>query len=153
MLVLFEKLNPPAYTSEHDPSAVDQETRPFLRHQATKLWQHEPVWHPPADLYEADDCYYVKVELGGMMREDIQVTVEDGVLAFRGRRSDTSSVNKIRYRQAEIKYGLFEVCLRLPDDVDINCIRAAYCNGFLEAALPKLPNQSIKTTRVTIEIG
>ncbi|MCL4735281.1 MAG: Hsp20/alpha crystallin family protein [Candidatus Omnitrophica bacterium] len=153
MPVIDERLSSPAHTSEHDPSNIFPESQVYLCSQASRLRVNETVWHPPTDVYETSDCYFVKIELGGVVREEILVTYEDGILAFRGRRSNTCSVNKIRYRQAEIKYGLFEVCLRLPDDVDINGIRVSYSNGFLEAALPKQRDQLTQTTRVAIQIG
>ncbi len=136
-----------------DPSQPVPELQAFLRPQATRLRVHETVWHPPTDVYETEDAYHVKIELGGMTSEEIEVVVEEGALAFRGRRMDSCQANKIRYRQAEVKYGLFEVRLRLPDDVDVNAIHAKYQNGFLEAVLPKRPQQTIQSTRVIISIG
>lgn len=136
-----------------DPSQTIPELQAFLRPQATRLRVHETVWHPPTDVYETEDAYHVKIELGGMAVEEIEVVVEEGSLSFRGRRADTCQVNKIRYRQAEVKYGLFEVRLRLPDDVDVSAIRATYQNGFLQAILPKRPHQVPQSTRVIITIG
>lgn len=136
-----------------DPSQSIPEFQAYLRPQATRLRVHETVWHPPTDVYETEDAYHVKIELGGMTSEEIEVMVEEGSLAFKGRRSDTSLANKIRYRQAEVKYGLFEVRLRLPEDVDVNAISAKYCNGFLQAVLPKRPHETIQSTRVTITLG
>jgi HSP20 family protein len=104
-------------------------------------------------VFETEETYQVKVELGGMEREGISVTVEDRILLIRGRRCDSSPPNKIRYRQAEIKYGAFEVRLALPDDVDFDGISAVYGNGFLDAVLPKRPSTGLQSTRVTIQIG
>jgi HSP20 family protein len=136
-----------------DPSQPVPEFQAYLRPQATRLRVHETVWHPPTDVYESEDSYHVMIELGGMASEEIEVVVEEGSLAFKGRRPDTCQTNKIRYRQAEIKYGLFEVRLRLPEDVDVSAISAKYHNGFLQAVLPKRPHEAIQSTRVTITIG
>ncbi len=154
MSVAIDQTLFPARAKEpSDPTRSIPEFQAFLRPQATRLRVHETVWHPPTDVYETDDAYHVKIELGGMASEEIEVVVEEGLLAIRGRRSDTCQANKIRYRQAEVKYGLFEVQLRLPDDVDVNAIHAKYHNGFLEAVLPKRPQEIIQSTRVTITIG
>lgn len=148
-----QTLFPARVKDPSDPSQPIPELPAFLRPQATRLRVHETVWHPPTDVYETEDAYHVKIELGGMAVEDIEVVVEEGSLSFRGRRADTCQANKIRYRQAEVKYGLFEVRLRLPDDVDVCAISATYQNGFLQAALPKRPHEAIQSTRVTITIG
>ena len=153
MIVTPEKVIPPARAKEPDSPYSIPEYEVYLRPQAARLRVHETVWHPPTDVFETEDAYHVQIELGGMSGDDIEVMVEGGYLAFRGRRADNCSVNKIRYRQAEIKFGLFEVCLRLPEDVDVNGIRAAYQNGFLQATLPKRSTESIQTTRVIIKIG
>jgi HSP20 family protein len=129
------------------------EVQIYLRPHATLLRIDETVWHPPTDVFESEDAYHIKVELGGMERREIEVVLDDITLAIRGRRIDTSPPNKIRYRQAEIKYGRFEVRLALPADVDLDAIEAVYRNGFLDVTLPKKAISAHVPRKTIIQIG
>lgn len=111
----------------------------YLRPGATLFRMHEGVWRPPTDVYETENAYQIKIELAGTSRDNINVMVENGLLSVRGIRSDCSRCSKIRFRQMEIKYGPFEVNLRLPQDVCLDSIEAVYQDGFLEITLPRQP--------------
>ncbi len=124
-----------------------------LRPKATLLRVHETGWHPPTDVYETSDAYHVKIEMGGMRREDLSVQAEGRILAVTGKRCDDSPGTKIKYRRAEIKYGQFEVRLEMPLDVNVDEVVAAYDNGFLEVVLPKKTGASFKLSRITIQVG
>ncbi|MCG3196417.1 MAG: hypothetical protein GHCLOJNM_00890 [bacterium] len=128
-------------------------TQVFLRPKATLLRVHETGWHPPTDIYETSDAYHVKIEMGGMHREDISVHAEGRVLTIAGKRCDHSPETKIKFRRAEIKYGQFEVSLEMPLDVNVDLLNAAYDNGFLEVRLPKKPGATFRMSRITIRIG
>ena len=125
----------------------------YLRPKATLLRIQEPAWHPPVDVFEMEDAYVVKVELAGMSKEEISVIVDSSILTITGCRNDSSAKTKLRYRQMEIKYGVFEVCLRLPEDVDIDSVEAVYKNGFLETHLPRKPETPRLVSKVTIRIA
>lgn len=152
MQVVTENSSPSLLLARKRPEG-SHDVQLYLRPQATLLRIDETVWHPPTDVFEAEDAFHVKVELGGMDRNDIEVVADEHVLLIRGRRCDTSPASKIRYRQAEIKYGQFEVRLAIPREVDLNLIEAAYHNGFLEVILPRKPTVAHAAKRTVIRIG
>jgi HSP20 family protein len=125
----------------------------YLRPQATLLRVHEACWTPPTDVYETDDAFHIRVEIAGVNREEIKVVVDRDMLMICGRRKDHTSKNKIRFRQVEIKYGRFEIKMRLPENVDPEKVEAVYSEGFLKAKLPKKQKPAQHKAKVVIRIG
>lgn len=153
MNALAQLEQPPVSFNDTKHSGTPPEFHVYLRPQATLLRVQDTCWHPPTDVFESDEAYYVKIEMGGMRREELDVAVENHILRISGKREERSPSAKIRYRQAEIKYGPFEIKLKLPRDVDQSTIRAAYDNGFFEAVLPKHTSAHPTTKRVKIVLS
>lgn len=93
------------------------------------------VWRPPTDVYETEDTVIVRMEIAGMRDEDLEVTVQDGLLLISGSRSD--SPERKAYHQMEIPYGKFSVGIELTVRVDTETATAEYKDGFLTIRLPK----------------
>jgi len=80
----------------------------------------------------------VMVELAGVNREEIEVTVDRDTLTLRGSRGNTRSGQaRQRYYIMEINVGPFERTLDLPVKVNTEGVTAEYDNGFLRVTLPK----------------
>ncbi len=92
---------------------------------------------PAIDMTENENESIVIAELPGVKKEDISLTVEDGLLTLKGERKSTapSDVTKVLHR--EIEYEPFSRTIRLPHEVDVNGISAALENGILKIVLPK----------------
>src|SRR5215813_12473521 len=76
-------------------------------------------WTPAVDIFESENHDLVlKAELPGMTREQIEVTVENGILAIKGRKPFGTEVNDERYRRIERSYGQFHRSFTLPNTVD-----------------------------------
>lgn len=142
----------PIYADD-PPGHIPSSFQVYLRPKATLLRAHESVWHPPTDIFETEDGYVVRVELAGMRKEEIHVRIDSGVLTIGGNREDRSPERKVRYGQMEVKFGTFEVRLRLSQNVDLERVQASYRNGFLETRLPKVEEPKKHVTQVRIEIG
>jgi HSP20 family protein len=84
---------------------------------------------PAADLYEDDGHYYVKLELPGVKKEDVQVEIENAVLTVTAKRATATKEGET---SAE-----FSRSLTVPEGVDNAKIQAAYENGVLTLTLPK----------------
>jgi HSP20 family protein len=153
MNVVSPEFSPVLEVSESEGPKSSPEGSVYLRPKATLLRIQEPAWHPPVDVFEMEDAYVVKVELAGMSKEEISVIVDCSTLTITGCRNDSSGKEKLRYRQMEIKYGVFAVCLRLPEDVDVDAVEAVYKNGFLESRLPRKTEAPRLVSKVTIQIG
>jgi HSP20 family protein len=107
-------------------------------------------WTPNTDVYETTENLVVKMELAGIERDDIEITLKDRLLTVRGYRKDTCRQRQSRcsFRQMEIDYGYFERRIVIPRSVDGSRVRAQFHNGFLQVELPK--SQKSEHTAVTV---
>ena len=104
-------------------------------------------WYPAADVYESDGEYTVAVDLPGIDRATLDISVDDDRLTIKGNRvaQDTT-----RHR-AECPSGKFLKTFSVPAAVDQNDIRADYKDGVLQVHLPKRPER--KSQRVKIKVS
>src|SRR5512134_2124962 len=70
------------------------------------------LWAPPADLFETETAYIVRVEVAGMRDQEILVTLDGDLLTISGRRGDTPE--RGAFHQMEIRFGEFTVSVFLP---------------------------------------
>ncbi len=95
-------------------------------------------WTPAVDIYDTDTKdAVVKVELPGLKREDIKVTLENNVLTIEGERAFDRDVNRDRYHRLERSYGSFRRSFTLPQAVDAEHVQASYEDGVLTLTLPR----------------
>ena len=103
-------------------------------------------WVPNTDVYLSENGIVIKVELAGMRREDLELTVEGNQLKISGQRPDGCRPSKCKFLVMEIDYGAFESVIELPEGYDLSRAKAAYQNGFLRIDVPQRvrpPSQSI----------
>jgi len=108
---------------------------------------------PTVDLSESSNGYVVKVDLPGLDKDKINITVRDELLTIQGVRQSeslTDDAQKGVFKQ-ERSYGSFSRSLRLPGPVDDTKIAADYKNGVLTIKLPKLPNTETAPKKIAIQ--
>jgi HSP20 family protein len=105
----------------------------------------EMTWAPRADAYEQDGMLVIKSELPGVKREDINITVQNGVLTISGERKEEREVKEAQYYASERFSGSFRRSFALPDGVDTKSITAEQKEGVLEVRVP-LPVETQATT-------
>ena len=93
-------------------------------------------WSPALDLYQNNDNVVAVVELPGMRREDIEISLHDGTLTISGERKH-GSVNGDKAERTERYIGTFRRSITLPARVDGNKVSATYRDGILTVTLPK----------------
>jgi len=114
------------------------------------------VWSPRVDVYETTESVVVKVCAAGLDPDRIELTIsgDNRFITLRGIRveNDEDKADRIRYHQLEIYYGPFERIIALPSDVPVDRekLHAAYRDGFLKIALPKL-KQTRPSKKISIE--
>lgn len=121
----------------------------------------QEFWLPRTDVYETEDDLIVRVEVAGIERRSLNVSLsaDRRVLSIRGTRTEQhiDDRRKVRYHQLEVYFGAFEREVLLPSDkqVDADNVRAKYREGFLTVTLPKLPKEpisrSIPVTEIEVE--
>ena len=92
---------------------------------------------PTIDVAEDEGAMTLMAEVPGMGREDLDVTVEDGVLTIRGEKKEEKTSEGTAFRRVERRFGQFERRIRLPEHIDAEKIEATYKDGVLRLRMPK----------------
>lgn len=111
----------------------------------------EMAWVPPVDMIEKEDKFEVKVELPGIKKEDIDISVTGNTLTIKGERKAETEVKEEEYYCCERSYGNFFRSLTIPASVDTDKIEAKYKDGILEIELPKSPEVTPKKIDVKVK--
>jgi HSP20 family protein len=106
------------------------------------------AWSPALDLYQNSDNVIAVVELPGMRREDIQISLHDGTLTISGERKRESS-NGEKAERTERYIGTFRRSVMLPARVDASKVTATYRDGILTVTLPKAEEAKPKQIQVS----
>jgi HSP20 family protein len=106
---------------------------------------------PATDIEETDKEYMLTFELPGMKKDDIKVSVEDGILTVSGEKKQTKEEKNKNYVRTEIQSGNFSRSFTLPKTVDVNNISADYKNGLLTITLQKTDEARPKQIEVKIK--
>ena len=94
-------------------------------------------WFPAVDIYEnANQEIVLKAELPGIVREDIDVRVENNTLTLRGERKRDTEVKQEQFHRVERSYGGFSRSFSLPSRIDTDQVRAEFKDGVLAITLP-----------------
>lgn len=107
-------------------------------------------WTPTADIIEYDKEYVVKAELPEVPKKDIHIEVSDGVLRLHGERKYEKKDKSEKMQRMERFYGEFERTFALPDDVEIDKIKAESKDGVL---LVHLPRTAKRETARAVEVA
>jgi HSP20 family protein len=102
-------------------------------------------WIPNTDVYVSEGHLVIKVELAGMRREDLELTVEGNRLMISGQRPDGGRGAKCKFLVMEINYGSFECVIEIPDGYELSQAKAGYQNGFLRVDVPQAVRPSKHT--------
>ena len=105
------------------------------------------VWHPPTDVYETETSVVVRVEVGGLEKEDFEIRLEGHSLTISGERRDLAA--KLAYHQLEMRYGPFLAAVHLSQPIDGTGIEATYGNGILQVILPKAQARRVPVTVIS----
>jgi len=103
----------------------------------------------PVEMYETPEELVVKVELPGVKKEDIEVSVRDNYLIIRAEKREEVEENREHVHIAERVYGKFERVIPLPADIDTENVKAKYENGILEIKFPK--KSAVKERKIAID--
>ncbi|MCL5961299.1 MAG: Hsp20/alpha crystallin family protein [Chloroflexi bacterium] len=109
----------------------------------------QPMWQPLVDVYENPEAVVVLVELAGINRQELELSVDGQVLVLRGNRKDVLRGRKQRCYVLEISFGPFERVIPLPARVNAEKADANYVDGFLEVVLPKVNEEQPRRVIIT----
>jgi len=108
-------------------------------------------WAPTVDIIEDDKEYLIKVELPEVRKDNVKVTVENGVLTITGERKFEKEENGKRYHRIERSYGSFARSFTVPDDADASKVAAEFKDGVLSVHLTKSEKARPRTIEVKVD--
>ncbi len=94
-------------------------------------------WHPRVDIAETDTSYEIQADIPGVRKEDLKVTVDNGVLTVQGERQQEKKEDNARMHRVERFYGHFSRSFTLPEDADIAALTANANEGQLTVSVPR----------------
>jgi len=107
-------------------------------------------WLPEVDVSEDDHGYLLKADLPEMKKDDVRVTVEDGILSVSGERKCQKEDEKKKFHRIERSFGTFRRNFTLPEDADSTKVTAEFRDGVLKVHLPTIPIAKSKATQVKV---
>ncbi len=109
----------------------------------------EGMWAPAVDLIDKKDKLVAKVELPGVEKKDVKLSLNDSNLTIQGEMKKDEETEKEDYYYRERAYGNYSRTISLPTEVDKENIKAKFKNGILEITMPKKPE--VKPKEINIE--
>lgn len=107
-------------------------------------------WLPLVDITEDDKEYLIKAELPEVRKDEVKVTVENGVLTISGERKFEKEESNKRYHRVERAYGSFTRSFAVPDDADDARVGAEFKDGVLTVRLAKSEKARPKSIEVKV---
>jgi HSP20 family protein len=108
-------------------------------------------WSPEVDISEDDQGYLLKADLPEIKKDDVRVTVEDGILCVSGERKTEKEDKKRKFHRIERSYGNFRRSFTLPEDADSTQVTAEFRDGVLKVHLPTTPIARSKAIEVKVQ--
>jgi HSP20 family protein len=107
-------------------------------------------WTPALDVYEDKDNLYVKAELPGMKREEIDLSLHENSLSISGERKGEEKHKEADMTRSERFFGRFQRTVTLPTPVAVEKVKALYKDGILTVTLPKAEEAKPKHIDVNV---
>ncbi len=125
-----------------------------------RLSQQNRQWRDPqpggrrlvtgVDISEDDQGYLLKADLPEMKKDDVRVTVEEGILSVSGERKTEKEDHKKQFHRIELSFGTFRRSFTLPEDADSTKVTVDLRDGVLRVHIPTTPIAKSKATRVKV---
>lgn len=111
----------------------------------------KPEWAPTADISETEKEYLIRAELPAVKKEDVQVTLHEGVLTIKGERKQHSEDKSEKFHRVESFYGSFERSFTLPNNADADKITCESKDGILCVHIPKTAVSQPKAKQIAVQ--
>ena len=110
----------------------------------------ETAFAPALDVLEEKDGFLVKIDLPGLSKDDVSVTIQDNFLTVKGERKHDVETKEANFYHRERVHGTFARTLELPTRVDAGKVAANFRDGVLHVTLPKSEEAKPKETKVSV---
>ncbi len=95
-------------------------------------------WSPFSDISETDKEYVIRIDLPAVKKEDVKVTLDQGVISISGERKQATEDKDEKFHRVESFYGSFERSFSLPDNVNADAVSCDSKDGILTVHIPKV---------------
>lgn len=124
--------------------------RPAVSSAADQQMLKVADWAPSVDISETDKAYLIKAEIPEVKKEDVKVTIDDGMITIQGERKMEKEEKGKKFHRIERSYGSFVRSFRLPDGVDESKAKAEFKDGMINVTLPKSEKAKSKAIEVAV---
>lgn len=108
---------------------------------------------PRVNISEDAANIYVAAELPGMSKDDVKITVTDGILTLRGEKKSESKQEGRNYHRIERRFGEFVRQFTLPENAQDDAVHASFKDGVLEIVVPKKEVEKPKERQIEISVN
>jgi HSP20 family protein len=108
-------------------------------------------WAPRVDIVETEKEFIIKAEIPDVKKEEVKITVNNGVLSIQGERKQEKEEKGKKFHRVERNYGGFTRSFTLPDNVDETKVEATFKDGMLKLQIPKSEKSKPKEIEVKIK--
>ncbi len=109
------------------------------------------ILNPAIDFVDDPKEFKVVVEMPGMGEEDVNVSIDNGILTIKGEKTTSKKDKDKNYMRREISYGSYARQIPLPDFVDVDQVKASFKKGMLWVTIPKKPECIKKERQIPVE--
>lgn len=103
------------------------------------------------DVYHTPDEIVIQAILGGVERDEIDISATQDMITIRATREHPEEVGRENYYNQELYWGTFSRSIMLPQEIDIDATQASFSNGLLTIRLPKIDKERIEKIKVKME--
>ena len=121
----------------------------FFRPTSTLATDSAGDWQPIVDLRETEEEFVLEAELPGMSKDDVKLTLEEGVLTLSGERKLESENEGKALRRLERRFGSFTRSFSLPRDIAGDKVKASFDNGLLRVTVPKSEQRKPRSIKIS----
>ena len=107
-------------------------------------------WSPSADISETEKEYLIRAELPAVRKEDVKVTVDQGMVTIEGERKHERDDKTEQYHRVESFHGTFTRSFALPENADADAIRCESKNGVLTVHIPKTHSDKPRVKQIPV---
>lgn len=103
------------------------------------------------DVYHTPDEIVIQAILGGVARDEIDISATQEMITIRATREHPEEVGRENYYYQELYWGTFSRSIMLPQEIDIDATQANFSNGLLTIRLPKIDKERVEKIKVKME--
>jgi HSP20 family protein len=128
-----------------------RQVSPLLGRNALRgLGERTTEWSPAANISETEKEYLIKAELPEVRKEDVRITLDNGVITISGERKQQKEAKDENEIRVESFYGTFTRSFSLPDNIDADGVRAESKDGVLKVRIPK--KEAARPKQITVQV-